>query len=295
MKKTLRYLFLAVCFMFILITMTGAGHAAPAVNKDAYRPQAALNDARQWPVSQLYQREGEVWPPKAGRYERKNANGMTNAYINVTVLPDECPVVNLHACDYNAPNDEHGWEALDTNPGIWLGGTLQPAQMGLAFRFVIGAKTIGIYRGNGIREVLPKMEVFRQSCSVTSKQNKLIVDYSGKHKDGVPDIRGEYVLNPVEPDTADEYSAFALAEILNLKEAKTSFFDEGVTVRPEAIFGTAAKPYHSLIGDYGFSVKMFQNGTLVRTFILPQGLTSVYRFDANGNNVMIYNIDGSRG
>ncbi len=159
MKKSLQLLLAAFCFAIMLFCISEPVTAAPAINKDAQRPKATVNKAQNRPIAECYQNKGEVWPPAPGRYERKNPNGLCNAYLNVTVLPDQWPVINLHACEYNGPNDEHGWEALDTNPGIWLGGSMQPAQMGLAVRFIIGAKTIGMYRGNGILEALPNQKV----------------------------------------------------------------------------------------------------------------------------------------
>jgi hypothetical protein len=78
-------------------------------------------------------------------------------------------------------------------------------------------------------------------------------------------------------------------------ETKTDFFDKNLQIKPQAITGSEAAPYNNLIGDSGFAVKVFQNGELIRTFIVPQDLSAVYRFESNGNSVMIYNIDGSKG
>ena len=124
MKKTLKYVYMAVCGIFTLFILSGSGCAAPSFNTEAYRPQSAVNDAKQWPIAQQYQQEGEVWPPVAGRYERKNANGVTNAYINVTVLPDQWPVITLHACDYEGKDDAEGWEKLSQAPAVSLGGQI---------------------------------------------------------------------------------------------------------------------------------------------------------------------------
>jgi len=269
--------------------------AAPAINKDAQRPKATVNKAQNRPIAECYQNKGEVWPPAPGRYERKNPNGLCNAYLNVTVLPDQWPVINLHACEYNGPNDEHGWEALDTNPGIWLGGSMQPAQMGLAVRFIIGAKTIGMYRGNGILEALPNQKVFLHNSGVKSLKDRIIIDYPGNKAEGLPDIRGEYVLSKNDRPFADEYSVYAMLEFLPRNETKTDFFDKNLQIKPQAITGSEAAPYKNLIGDSGFAVKVFRNGAPIRTFIVPQDLSAVYRFDSNGNSVMIYNIDGSKG
>lgn len=127
MKKSLQLLLAAFCFAIMLFCISEPVTAAPAINKDAQRPKATVNKAQNRPIAECYQNKGEVWPPAPGRYERKNPNGLCNAYLNVTVLPDQWPVINLHACEYNGPNDEHGWEALDTNPGIWLGGRFHAA------------------------------------------------------------------------------------------------------------------------------------------------------------------------
>ena len=295
MKRALQIVFMAVFFAIPVFFITQAVNAAPSFNTEAYRPQSTANDTRHWPIAQRYQNKGEVWPPVAGRYERKNANGLTNAYINVCVLPDRWPVINLHACEYDGPDNEHGWEALDTNPGIWLGGTVNPAQMGLAVRFVIGAKTIGMYRGNGIRERLPQQQVFMLNSGIRSFKDRIIVDFPGENLKGVPDIRGEYVLNKTARYSNDEYAAFALVEDMFQNETKTDFFDKNLKIRPAAISGTEAAAYKELIGDFGFAVKVFQNGAPVRTFIVPQDLSAVYRFESDGTNVMIYNIDGSKG
>ena len=293
MKKTLKYVYMAVCGIFTLFILSGSGCAAPSFNTEAYRPQSAVNDAKQWPIAQQYQQEGEVWPPVAGRYERKNPHGLTNAYINVCVLPDRWPVINLHACEYNGPNNEHGWEALDTNPGIWLGGTINPAQTGLAARFVIGAKTIGMYRGNGIREALPQQKVFLLNGGVKSLKNRIIVDYPGECVAGLPDIRGEYVLNRAERVTNDEYAAFALVECMTQRETKTDFFDKNLQIKAESITEREAAGYRDLVGEHGFAIRVFQNGSLLRSFVVPHDLNAVYRFESDGSSVMIYNIDGS--
>ena len=295
MKKSLQLLLTVFCFAITLFCISKPITAAPAISKDAHKPQTTANAAQNWPIAESYQNKGEVWPPAAGRYERKNPNGLCNAYINVTVLPDQWPVVNLHACEYNGPNDEHGWEALDTNPGIWLGGSIQPAQMGLALRFIIGAKTIGMYRGNGIREALPNQKVFMNNSGIKSLKDRIIIDYPGDKAEGLPDIRGEYVLSEKAQGTNDEYAAYALIENLHLSETKTDFFDKNLQIKPQAIIGSEAAPYKNLIGDSGFAVKVFQNGALIRTFIVPRNLSAVYRFESAGNSVMIYNIDGSKG
>ena len=300
MKKSLRFLLTVFCFAITLFYMVQHATAAPAVSKEAYKPQSAINETQNWPIAERYHNKGEVWPPVAGRYERKNPNGLTNAYINVTVLPDQWPVINLHACEYNGPNDEHGWEALDTNPGIWLGGAIQPAQMGLAVRFVIGAKTIGMYRGNGILESLPNQKVFMLNSGVKSLKDRIIIDFPGENMQGVPDIRGEYVLNKTARATNDEYAAFALVESLRQNETKTDFFDKTLQIKPAPITGTEAANYDKLIGDYGFgdfgyAIKVFKNGVLLRTFIVNRDLSAVYRFESDGNGVMIYNIDGTKG
>ena len=295
MKKSLQLLLAVFCFSITLFCISEPVTAAPAISKDAHKPQVTVNEAQKWPIAESYHNKGEVWPPVSGRYERNNPNGLCNAYLNVTVLPDQWPVVNLHACEYNGSNDEHGWEALDTNPGIWLGGALHPAQMGLAVRFVIGAKTIGMYRGNGILETLPNQKVFMNNSGVKSLKDRIIIDYPGDKVEGLPDIRGEYILKQKEPATNDEYAAFALVEGLFQRETKTDFFDKNLQIKPQAIIGSEAVPYKNLIGDSGFAVKVFQNGALIRTFIVPRDLSAVYRFESNGNSVMIYNIDGSKG
>ena len=295
MKKSLQLLLAAFCFAIMLFCISEPVTAAPAINKDAQRPKATVNKAQNLPIAEGYQNKGEVWPPAPGRYERKNPNGLCNAYLNVTVLPDQWPVINLHACEYNGPNDEHGWEALDTNPGIWLGGSMQPAQMGLAVRFIIGAKTIGMYRGNGILEALPNQKVFMHNSGIKSLKDRIIIDYPGDKVEGVPDIRGEYVLNKTAQETNDEYAAYALIENMHQSETKTDFFNKNLQIKPQAIIGSEAAPYKNLIGDSGFAVKVFRNGALIRTFIVPRNLSAVYRFDSNGNSVMIYNIDGSKG
>lgn len=281
--------------LFLLIISPFIVCAAPAVSSEAYKPQSAVNETQNWPIAAQYQNKGEIWPPVAGRYERKNPNGLANAFIHVAVLPDQWPVIDLHGCDYNGPADEHGWEALDTNPGIWLGGTIQPAQMGLAVRFVIGAKTIGIYRGNGIAEALPPQQFFMMNSGIKSLKDRIVIDYSGECPKNLPDIRGEYVLSKDSVPMIDEYSAFALVESLGRNDTKTDFFDRTLQIVPAPITGKEAADYDKLIGDFGFAIKVFKNGTLLRTFIVTRDLSAVYRFESDGNGVMIYNIDGSKG
>ena len=286
--------------LFLLIISPFIVCAAPAVSSEAYKPQSAVNETQNWPIAAQYQNKGEIWPPVAGRYERKNPNGLANAFIHVAVLPDQWPVIDLHGCDYNGPADEHGWEALDTNPGIWLGGTIQPAQMGLAVRFVIGAKTIGIYRGNGIAEALPPQQFFMMNSGIKSLKDRIVIDYSGECPKNLPDIRGEYVLSKDSVPMIDEYSAFALVESLRRNETKTDFFDRTLQIVPAPITGKEAADYDKLIGDFdlgdfGFAIKVFKNGMLLRTFIVTHDLSAVYRFESDGNGVMIYNIDGSKG
>ena len=295
MKKSLQLLLAAFCFAIMLFCISEPVTAAPAINKDAQRPKATVNKAQNRPIAECYQNKGEVWPPAPGRYERKNPNGLGNSLIHVAVLPNQWPLVSLHGCGYDGPADKQGLAALDASPGIWLGGTIQPAQMGLAVRFVIGAKTIGMYKGNGILESLPNQKVFLHNSGVKSLKDRIIIDYPGNKAEGLPDIRGEYVLNKTAQGTNDEYAAYALIENLHQSETKTDFFDKNLQIKPQAITGSEAAPYKNLIGDSGFAVKVFQNGAPIRTFIVPQDLSAVYRFDSNGNSVMIYNIDGSKG
>ncbi len=91
MRKSVRFGVAVMCASLTLFSVTDTANAAPKTVKNAERSVA------NW----YWSDEGEVWPPVAGRYERKNDNGVTNAYINVTVLPDQWPVVTLRACDYN--------------------------------------------------------------------------------------------------------------------------------------------------------------------------------------------------
>ena len=167
--------------------------------------------------------------------------------------------------------------------------------MGLAVRFVIGAKTIGMYRGNGIREALPHQKTFMLNSSVKSLPDRIIIDFHGDNMKDVPDIRGEYVLNKEARGSNDEYAAFALVENLGRQETKTDFFDKNIQIKASGLIEKEAAKYQNQIGKYGFAVKVFQNGSFIRTFIIPQDLSAVYRFESNGNNVMIYNINGSRG
>ena len=100
--------------------------------------------------------------------------------------------------------------------------------------------------------------------------------------------------------TNDEYAAFALVESLRQNETKTDFFDKTLQIKPAPITGTEAANYDKLIGDYGFgdfgyAIKVFKNGVLLRTFIVNRDLSAVYRFESDGNGVMIYNIDGTKG
>ena len=304
MKKSLLLLLSVFCFAITLFCISETVSAAPAINKEAYKPQTAeaygpqgtiVDAPQQQPIAESYQTKDEVWPPVAGRYDRKNPHGLVNGYINVTVLPNQWPVINLHACVYDGPNNEHGWEALDTNPGIWLGGSIQPAQMGLAVRFVIGAKTIGMYRGNGIREALSPQKVFMLNSGIKSLPDRIIIDFPGDNVKDLPDIRGEYVLNKQAKGTNDEYAVFALVENLHRSETKTDFFDKSLQIKASGLIEKEAAKYQNLIGDYGYAVKVFQNGSLIRTFIVTRDLSKVYRFESNGSSVMIYNTDGSKG
>ena len=295
MRKTMKYLFIAACFTLSIFMLSGAVNAAPAISRETYETkQGSITDA-EWPITGMYQTKDEVWPPAAGFYERKNPNGLTNAYLNVTVLPNQWPVINLHACEYNGPNNEHGWEALDTNPGVWLGGSLQPAQMGLAVRFVIGAKTIGMYRGNGIREQLPQQQVFMLNSGVKSLKERIVIDFPGENLKDVPDIRGEYVLSHNRKATNDLYSVFALIENLPRSETKTDFFDKNIQIKGKALIEKEASKYQNLIGKHGYAFEVWQNGSLIRTFIVHPDLNAVYRFERDGHSVMIYNIDGTKG
>ena len=159
MKKRC-FLLSVLCFAMALFFISGNAKAAPFGSNETYKPQSAVHEAQNWPIAAQYQNKGEIWPPVPGWYERKNPNGLGNSLIHVAVLPNQWPLVSLHGCGYDGPVDKQGLAALDTSPGIWLGGTIQPAQMGLAVRFVIGAKTIGIYRGGRIVETLAPQQIF---------------------------------------------------------------------------------------------------------------------------------------
>ena len=299
MKKRcflLSVLCLAMALFFISENVT----AAPVGSKEKYKPQSAVHEAQNWPIAAQYQNKGEIWPPVPGWYERKNPNGLGNSLIHVAVLPNQWPLVSLHGCGYDGPADKQGLAALDTSPGIWLGGTIQPAQMGLAVRFVIGAKTIGIYRGGRIVETLAPQQIFMLNSGIKSLKNRIVIDFSGECPKGLPDIRGEYVLGKDSVPLIDEYAAFALVESLRRNESKTDFFDRTLQIVPAPITGKEAADYDKLIGDFDlgdfcYAIKVFKNGMLLRTFIVTHDLSAVYRFESDGNGVMIYNIDGSKG
>ena len=98
----------------------------------------------------------------------------------------------------------------------------------------------------------------------------------------------------------DEYAAFALVESLRRNDSKTDFFDKSLQIIQAPITDKEAADYDKLIGDYsfddfGYTIKVFKNGMLLRTFIVTRDLNAVYRFESDGNGVMIYNIDGSKG
>ena len=304
MRQCLRFVVMAACFALTLSSATESVNAAPKAARAGQRPVAG------WYQSG----KDEVWPPVAGRYERKNANGVTNAYIDVTVLPDQWPVITLHACDYEGTDDEKGREALSQAPAVrlggWIAGTtftdypsgkkrsksdVMPVGIGLGARFVAGAETNGIYGGNGIRGLLDNVQVNLMHAGVTSEKDGLVLDYFGHNGLRLPDVRGKYVLKKGSMPGADEFAACALVGALPLKETDTDFTDKTLQIVPEAVTGSMMPRYQYIIGNYGFAVKVFRNGMLLRTFVLPKDLNAVYRFDRNGGDIMIYDIDGSKG
>ena len=305
MRKSVQFGMAALCFALTLFTVTDSVNAAPKAVKGGERSVA------NW----YYSEDGEVWPPVAGRYERKNANGVTNAYINVTVLPDQWPVITLHACDYEGADNAKGWEELSQAPAVSLGGWLMglaitdsppawkkrsmnkvmPVQLRLGARFVAGGETNGIYGGNGVRKLLDDVQVNLMHSGATSKKDALVLDYFGHNGLDLPDIRGQYVLKKNSTPRADEFAACALVGALPLSDTDTDFADETLRIIPEKVTGDMMSKYKYIIGNYGFAVKVFQNGKLLRTFMVPKDLSAVYRFDSDGGDVMIYNIDGSKG
>ena len=304
MKKSLQLGMAALCCAVTLFSVTDTANAAPKAVKAGERSVA------NW----YYSEDGEVWPPVAGCYERKNANGVTNACINVTVLPDQWPVITLHACDYNGKDDAQGWEELSQAPAVSLGGWLMglaitdsppawkhskkdvpPVQLRLGARFVAGGETNGIYGGNGVRGLLDNVQVNLMHSGVTSEKDALVLDYFGHNGLRLPDVRGKYVLKKGSTPRADEFAACALVGALPVEETDTDFSDETLQIIPEKITGDMMPKYKYIIGNYGFAVKVYRNGTLLRTFMVPKDLSAVYRFDSSGGDVMIYNIDGTKG
>ena len=69
---------------------------------------------------------------------------------------------------------------------------------------------------------------------------------------------------------------------LRQNETKTDFFDKTLQIKPAPITGTEAANYDKLIGDYGFgdfgyAIKVFKNGVLLRTFIQKDKISEGYR------------------
>ena len=303
MRKCVQFGMAALCCAVTLFSVTDTAGASAKTAGPGQRSVA------NWYQSE----EDEVWPPVAGRYERKNANGVTNACINVTVLPDQWPVITLHACDYDGKDDEEGWEKLSRAPAVRLGGQIIglaitdsppdrkrskgviPVQLRLGARFVTGAETRGIHRGNGILGLLDEVQVDLMHAGVVSEKDGLVLDYFGHNGLRLPDVRGKYVLNKNSTPRADEFAACALVAALPVDETGTDFNDRSLQIRPEAVTGSMMPRYRYIIKNYGFAVKVFQNGTLLRTFVVPKDLSAVYRFDSDGGDNMIYNIDGSKG
>ena len=304
MRKSARLSMAVMCATLTLLSVTDVANAASKTLKNTERSVA------NW----YWSDEGEVWPPVAGRYERKNDNGVTNAYINVTVLPDQWPVVTLRACDYNGTDDEKGWEVLSQAPAVILGGQIiglaitdsppnkkyikdgmKPVQLRLGTLFATGAEVLGIHRGNGTGTMLDDVQIQLMHAGVTSEKDGLVLDYFGHNGLALPDVRGKYVLNKNRTPRADEFAACALVAALPVRETNTDFTDKTLQIIPEAVTGSMMPRYKYIIKNYGFAVKVFQNGKLLRTFMVPKDLSAVYRFDSDGGDVMIYNIDGSKG
>ncbi|MBP5737245.1 MAG: hypothetical protein J6W55_07350 [Acidaminococcaceae bacterium] len=304
MRKSARLSMAVMCATLTLLSVTDVANAASKTLKNTERSVA------NW----YWSDEGEVWPPVAGRYERKNDNGVTNAYINVTVLPDQWPVVTLRACDYNGTDDEKGWEVLSQAPAVVLGGQIiglaitdsppnkkyikagmKPVQLRLGTLFATGAEVLGIHRGNGTGTMLDDVQIQLMHAGVKSEKDGLVLDYFGHNGLALPDVRGKYVLNKNRTQRADEFAACALVAALPVRETNTDFTDKTLQIIPEAVTGSMMPRYKYIIKNYGFAVKVFQNGKLLRTFMVPKDLSAVYRFDSDGGDVMIYNIDGSKG
>jgi hypothetical protein len=304
MKKSMRFGMAVLCTTLSLLSVTDTVNAASKTLKNKERSVA------NW----YWSDRDEVWPPVAGRYERKNENGVTNAYINVTVLPDQWPVITLRACDYNGTDDEKGWEALFQAPAVALGGQImglaitdslpdkkyikagmKPVQLRLGARFATGAEVRGIHRGNGSGAMLDDVQINLMHAGVTSEKDGLVLDYFGHNGLTLPDVRGKYVLNKKSTPRADEFAACSLVAALPVRETDTDFTDNTLQIIPEAVTGSMMPKYKYIIKNYGFAIKVFQNGKLLRTFMVPKDLSAVYRFDSDGDDVMIYNIDGSKG
>ena len=75
MKKRC-FLLSAFCFAMALFFIAKNVTAAPVGSKETYKPQSAVHEAQNWPIAAQYQNKGEIWPPVAGWYERKNPNGL---------------------------------------------------------------------------------------------------------------------------------------------------------------------------------------------------------------------------
>lgn len=246
---------------------------------------------------------GTFWPPEEGYYVRRNASGIVDGMMNVIVPGKYPPVIGVQVFNVVESKDRKTdqliqSDSLPQNYGVWLGGTIQPAQSVFATRMVQGAYTKTFSLHGEIAKTIPLKSLPTYKAQLC--YNRIILS-SRPDVSFVPDASGEYIREDVmRTASADVYMAVALLEMLPFSDTQLEFWSGNYEMQLDELVHNSgifeAYPQLGNIGP-GFEIKVLRKdtGKLHYSFVVKDNLKEVYRIAPDGSAILIYNKNTAKG
>jgi len=241
------------------------------------------------------------WPPAAGVYVRKNANGIPTGRIDVIVkdlFNNPAVLVGVESRSYEG----NTYEGSDMAPRIYIAGHmdagLDSAKVILTHGYFDERKPAPDPR------ILPPMTRVVYNAAVNNNAITLTPQYFDGAKTRAmrtdPDLAGTYVFEGVH----NSPSAFMAIAWVRQQNPKLTGLEPGRDYRYEDNYitdvrkieypGIQAISPHIAPKNY-YELKAYDGNTLVRTFLVSTDFNQIYWIKPNGEAMLFFNTQGGVG